>query len=241
MFLALSIALIAGLSASSQTRRRGLTQSTVLSETAGTDGSSRLRHCDLSHISGNIDRVTVHEDVVVARARDGDARAFEQLVRCHQRAMYAVALRILGNPADAEEAAQDGFVTAWRRLPQFRSDARFSTWLYRIVVNQALSELRRRARRAGTSVDLSDNDASDQPVALNTDPYQRSEASAFLADLRTALAALPTDLRVCWVLREVENCSYEEVATIVGVSLGTARGRIYRARRRLAEMMASWR
>lgn len=185
--------------------------------------------------------MTFHENVVVARARDGDARAFEQLVRCHQRAMYAVALRILGNPADAEEAAQDGFVAAWRRLPQFRSDARFSTWLYRIVVNQAVSELRRRARRAGTSVDLSDIDASDQPVALNTDPYQRSEASALLAELRAALAALPTDLRVCWVLREVENCSYEEVATIVGVSLDTARGRIYRARRRLAEMMASWR
>jgi RNA polymerase sigma-70 factor, ECF subfamily len=185
--------------------------------------------------------VTLHEDVLVARARDGDARAFEQLVRCHQRAMYAVALRILGNPADAEDATQDGFVTAWRRLPQFRSDARYSTWLYRIVVNHALSELRRRARRPDTSVELSDLDASDQPVALTTDPYQRSEASAFLVDLRTALADLPTDLRVCWVLREVENCSYEEVATIVGVSLDTARGRIYRARRRLAEMMASWR
>jgi RNA polymerase sigma-70 factor, ECF subfamily len=190
---------------------------------------------------GNIDRVRLHEEVLVARARDGDARAFEQLVRRHQRATYAVALRILGNPADAEEVTQDGFVAAWRQLPQFRSDARFSTWLYRIVVNHALSELRRRARRPDMSVKLVNLDATDRPVALGTDPYQRSEANAFLTDLRTALADLPTDLRVCWLLRELENCSYEEVATITGVSRDTARGRIYRARRRLAEMMASWR
>lgn len=187
--------------------------------------------------------MTLHDEVLVARARDGDARAFEQLVRRHHRATYAVALRILGNPADAEEVTQDGFIAAWRRLPQFRSDARFSTWLYRIVVNHAVSELRRRRRRTDMSVNLDHLDATDQPVALGTgtDPYQRSEASAFLADLRTALADLPTDLRVCWLLRELENCSYEEVATIIGVSRDTARGRIYRARRRLAEKMASWR
>jgi RNA polymerase sigma-70 factor (ECF subfamily) len=224
-----------------QIRREGSHASTVIGETSAAEGSSRPDRRDLDHRSGNIDRVTLHEDVLVARARDGDARAFEQLVRCHQRAMYAVALRILGNPADAEDATQDGFVTAWRRLPQFRSDARFSTWLYRIVVNHALTELRRRARRADTSVDPSDLDATDQPVASNTDPYQHSEATALLADLRTALADLPTDLKVCWVLREVEDCSYEEVATIVGVTLDTARGRIYRARRRLAETMAPWR
>lgn len=184
---------------------------------------------------------TLDEAALVVRARAGDARAFAQLAQQHQRAMYAVALRILGNPSDAEDATQNGFLSAWRRLPQFRSDSKFSTWLFRIVANRAVDELRRRSRGAGPCVDLAGLGATRQPVASGVDPYQRSETSALLADLRAALAGLPEDLRVCWLLREVDDCSYEEVATIAGVGLDTARGRTYRARRRLAEAMASWR
>jgi RNA polymerase sigma-70 factor (ECF subfamily) len=184
------------------------------------------------------------EDVLAARARDGDARAFEELVRRHQRAMYAVALRILADPDDAEDATQNAFIAAWRRLPTFRADAQFSTWLYRIVTNHALNQLRRRAARqarSGPALDAADLTARQEPVASTGDPYQHSETSALLADLRAALAGLPEPLRVCWLLREVDNCSYQEVATITGITLDAARGRIHRARQQLAEAMASWR
>ena len=184
------------------------------------------------------------DEVLAARARDGDARAFEELLRRHQQAMYAVALRILADPGDAEDATQDAFIAAWRQLPVFRADAKFSTWLYRIVTNHALNHLRRRTARearAGYRLDDAGLTTPRQPVASTGDPYQQAETSALLADLRTALAGLPEPLRVCWLLREVDNCSYQEVATITGITLDTARGRIYRARQHLAEAMAAWR
>jgi len=181
--------------------------------------------------------------VLVAYARDGDARAFEQLVRRHQRAMYGVALRILADPDDAEDTTQNAFIAAWRRLPQFRAEAQFSTWLYRIVTNHALNQLRRRTSGVDLDrgVDITDLAADRQPTAFAADPHEHAETRALLADLRGALAGLPDELRVCWLLREVDNCSYQEVATLTAINLDTARGRIYRARQRLAEAMESWR
>jgi RNA polymerase sigma-70 factor (ECF subfamily) len=172
--------------------------------------------------------------VLAARARDGDVLAFEQLVRRHQAAMYAVAVRILVNRHDAQDATQSAFITAWRRLPQYHGRAEFSTWLYRIVTNQALNLLRARWRAPEPTGDV-------EPAPRGADPYRHTQARALLDDLRTALAALPDELRVCWILREVDGCSYQQVATLAGISVDTARGRIYRARRQLAERMAAWR
>ncbi len=186
----------------------------------------------------------VSEQQLVARARDGDPHAFEQLLRRHQREMYVVALRILLDPDDAEDATQSAFIAAWRRLPQFRGHAAFSTWLYRIVTNHALNLLRRRARVQASVQSVDDLTAlagARTPVTSETDPYRSAETRALLTDLRAALAALPDELRVCWLLREVDNCSYQEVATLTGTSLDTVRGRIYRARHRLAEAMTPWR
>lgn len=182
----------------------------------------------------------LEEVVLVVRAAEGDPRAFEQLLRRHQQTMYTVALRILNHPDDAEDVTQNAFVAVWRRLPEFRRQAKFSTWLYRIVTNHALNVLRSRSR-TGTQTDLAALLGSAEPVTSQPGPAQHAESSALLRDLRTALAGLPDELRVCWLLREVENKSYEEVAAIAGVSLDTARGRVYRARHRLAEAMAAWR
>jgi len=178
--------------------------------------------------------------VLVARAALGNPRAFEQLVRRFQRQMYAVALRITGRPDDAEDAAQNGFIAAWRRLPDYRGDAKFSTWLYRIVTNYALNQVRSRAR-SDKQIDIGTLLGAQEPVTSQPGPAQHAEASALVRDLRAALAALPPELRVCWLAREVDGCSYEEVATIAGVSFDVARGRIFRARQRLAEAMAAWR
>lgn len=218
-------------------------------------GSRHLR----SATSGTIDLVTpptdphpgdginrprraLDESVIVARAQNGDPRAFESLVRTHQNAMYGVALRILSNPDDAEDVTQNAFVTAWRRLPEFRSDSKFSTWMYRIVSNLALNAARDRSRRAESTDDIEavgEHGRWLQPAP--TDPQQVAEQSALMDAVRAALDGLPADLRLCWLLREVERCSYQEVAEITEVGLDTARGRIYRARLQLAEAMSSWR
>ncbi|MDQ2845436.1 MAG: sigma-70 family RNA polymerase sigma factor [Actinomycetota bacterium] len=186
----------------------------------------------------------VDELVIIARAQQGDPRAFETLVLRYQQQMYAVALRILADPDDAEDAAQNAFIAAWRQLPEFRLDSKFSSWMYRIVTNRALNQVRARTRRA-TPVQTTDlelhADGSWRSSSSAVDPEQHAERVAMIDAIRRALAGLPEELRLCWLLREVEQCPYQDIADITRVSLDTARGRIYRARLRLAEAMKSWR
>lgn len=186
----------------------------------------------------------VDESVIIARAQTGDPRAFELLVRRYQQSIYAVALQILSDPDEAEDTAQNAFVAAWRRLPEFRSDAKFSTWLYRIVTNQALNQARTRSRRATPADDeiLQTGGRHDWvSTGATTDPEAHAQHLALIAAVNAALAALPEDLRVRWLLREIQECPYQDIADITNVSLDTARGRIYRARLQLAEAMKSWR
>ncbi|WP_395727819.1 RNA polymerase sigma factor [Nakamurella sp.] len=179
------------------------------------------------------------DEELVQRAQSGNSRAFETLLRRHERAMFGTSLRLLSRSADAEDAVQEAFIASWRRLPEFRGDARFSTWLYRIVTNRSLNELRRRKPTA----DLDVEDAGPVPPGLvdTAGPERQAERSAMLEALQSALADLPEPLRVCWLLREVDHRSYDEIAEIVGVPEPTVRGRIARARTRLAEVMAPWR
>lgn len=189
-------------------------------------------------------RRELDDAVLVARAQDGDPRAFEVLVRRHQNAMFGVAVRILGNPDDAEDVAQNAFITAWRRLPEFRADAKFSTWMYRIVSNLALNAVRDRKRRAAPVDDpetVAEQDGRWTDRSVGEGPEEHAQRVALLEAARAALDRLSEDLRLCWLLREMEQCTYQEVADITKVSLDTARGRIYRARLQLAEAMSSWR
>lgn len=187
-------------------------------------------------------REPADESVILARAINGDPRAFETLVRRHQNAMYGVALRIVANPDDAEDVTQNAFVAAWRQLPEFRADAKFSTWMYRIVSNLALNAVRDRGRRAAPVVDLEASGERGQWLQRPADdPAAHVEQSALMEAVRAALDRLPDQLRLCWLLREVERCTYQEVADITKVGLDTARGRIYRARLQLAEALSSWR
>ncbi len=180
----------------------------------------------------------------MSRAQHGDPRAFEQLVRRYQQSMYAVALRILSDGDEAEDAAQNAFIAAWRRLPEFRLESKFSSWMYRIVTNQALNQARARKRQARPveTEHLEPQAAGDwTSTTAGTDPEQHAQQSALMAAIGQALASLPEEWRICWLLREMQDCPYQEIADITNVSLDTARGRIYRARLRLSEEMAAWR
>jgi RNA polymerase sigma-70 factor (ECF subfamily) len=188
-----------------------------------------------AHSDGGLN-VPTDDTTLVVRAQEGDAWSFEVLVRRHQVAMYRLAWRLLGDTEAATDAVQDAFVAAWRRLPAFRGDAAFSSWMYRIVTNRCLSLLRARPR-SPRAVELDPERSA--PGA--TGPESAAIASAEQNALTAAVAALPENLRVCWVLRESEQMGYAEIAAIVGTSPDTVRGRIYRARQQLAKEMRAWR
>jgi len=172
------------------------------------------------------------ETTLVVRAQEGDVRAFETLARRHQAALYRLAVRVMGDPAEAEDALQEALLDAWRRIGRFRGDSAFSTWMYRIVTNRCVAILR---RRRPMPVEVDDT------AAAPDSPARAVELDAEMAALGRALSGLRDDLRICWVLRELEGLGYTEIAEITGAGVDAVRGRIHRARTRLAEVMRPWR
>jgi RNA polymerase sigma-70 factor, ECF subfamily len=175
----------------------------------------------------------LHEPTLLVRAQEGDATAFEALARRHQTALYRLAVRVMGDPVEAEDALQDGLLDAWRRIGRFRGEATFSTWMYRIVTNRCLVALRRRRPVLLDRVDVT--------VPAPHTPERAAEVNAGLVELGRAVRGLSDDQRVCWVLRELEGLGYSEIAHITGASEDAVRGRIHRARLRLVEVMRPWR
>ncbi|MFJ9623150.1 RNA polymerase sigma factor [Streptomyces sp. NPDC101181] len=174
--------------------------------------------------------------LLVVRAGEGDEEAFEVLVRRHSPVMLQLAARLLGDRTDAEDAVQDAFVSAWRKIPEFRRDASFHTWLYRIVTNRCLNRLR--SRRPSADLDSVPEQAAPDHQAS---PARAVESRAAAHALTKAMADLSPEQRVCWVLREMQGLSYEDIAATVGISLQAVRGRVFRARRHLTEAMSAWR
>lgn len=173
------------------------------------------------------------EAVLVDRARRGDVDAFEALFRLYSPRVYTVALRVLGDRFDAEEATQDTFVQVWKSLEGFRGESRFATWVHRICVNRCLRILRRRPAPPDLLPELVDVRPGPGEVTLLRDD---------LAAVEAALSGLPVEQRSALVLREFEGLSYGEVAEVLGISLTAARSRIHRARlelvRRLDDRLA---
>lgn len=176
--------------------------------------------------------VTVDDAHLVAAARSGDVPAFELLVARHQKRVFRVALRMLGDAAEAEDAAQDTFVAAWRALGRYRGEGAFSTWLYRIAVNKCLDRLA--ARRVTEPLD-------DRVASAIGGPEEIAQGHARFAALIRALAALSGEQRAALVLRELEGLSYEEVAAVLGVTVAAVKGRLHRARAELVSQMRDWR
>jgi RNA polymerase sigma-70 factor (ECF subfamily) len=167
---------------------------------------------------------------LIHRAQQGDRAAFEALYRAHAGRVYALCLRLTADRALAEERTQDAFVRAWERLATFRGDSAFSSWLYRITVNEVLLGRRAERRREQRVV------TTDDPAALER-PRGADPASGSALDLERAVAALPPGAREVFVLHDVEGYRHEEIAELTGIAVGTSKAQLFRARRLLREAL----
>ena len=168
---------------------------------------------------------------LVRQAQAGDLVAFERLYRENERKVFGLCFRMSSDPALAEELTQEVFVRAWRKLSSFRGESAFSSWLYPLTVNVALSERRSRRRRDARIV------ATDDPASLERAPRSPAPEAGF--DLEKAMATLPPGARAVFVLHDVEGRTHEEIAQLLGLAPGTSKAQLHRARRLLREALAS--
>jgi len=172
---------------------------------------------------------------LVAAARQGDRDAFGILVERHQDRIFNSLLRVLGSRDDALDVVQDAMVQAFVKLDSFRGDAKFSTWLYRIAMNLALSY--RRRHRPSVSVEELKQRVGEEPVSELPAPDKNLMDQERAATVQQALAALEVQHCQILVLREIENCSYADIAQILELPVGTVRSRLFRARMQLKEKL----
>jgi RNA polymerase sigma-70 factor (ECF subfamily) len=189
---------------------------------------------------------TLNDDMadaaLAARAAGGDDVAFERIMRRHNRLLFRTARSILKSNAEAEDALQEAYLRAWRALGSFRSEARLSTWLVRIVINEALGRLRRRGAQVlafDATIDLVDVSMED---VMGGNPDDRPDRAAMRSELRALMEAcidaLPEAFRTVFMLRAVEEMSVEEVSAALGLPEATVRTRFFRARGLLREGLA---
>lgn len=173
---------------------------------------------------------------LVERWKSGDAAAFEDLVRRHERRVYRLLLRMLGSPDEAEDVAQETFLNLHRHGRRFRSEARFSTFVYRVAANAALNRRRSRGRNAARMQKLAQRQAAgdDLPTAPRS-PEDAAVARETTAQVQSALTRIPPILRLPLVLYDIEGLPYGEIAGVLGIAEGTVKSRIHRARQAMRE------
>ena len=186
--------------------------------------------------------VTIEEDALVRSGLRGDRAALDRLFARYTRPLYQMALRLLGNPEDAEDALQEGMLSAVRNLGRFEGRSKFSTWLTRIVINAALMRLRSQRARPTIPLDQDDPDHPEFTLAARLpDPAPSPEESCAHEErveiLQDRLKALPPPLRSAVWLRDVQGLSTAEAAQALGLSEGTLKSQLHRARGKLGELI----
>ena len=176
---------------------------------------------------------------LVERVQRGDKQAFDLLVAKYQRKLFRLLSRLIRDPAEIEDVAQEAFIKAYRALPNFRGESAFYTWLYRIAINTAKNYLVAQGRRAPTQTEAEIEDAEnfeDGDSLRTEDTPDRMLLSKQVAEaVNRAIERLPEELRTAIVLRELEGLSYDEIAESMNCPIGTVRSRIFRAREAVAE------
>ncbi len=166
---------------------------------------------------------------LVTRAQDGDVAAFEEIYRQHQDRIHGLCLRMVADPARAEDLTQESFVRAWKKLHTFRGRSALSTWLHRIAVNVVLGDIRARGRRRDEITATGDLQAVPEPA-----PRRHSDTRI---DLDRAIRGLPPQARMVFVLHDIEGFQHQEIGALMGIAIGTSKAHLHRARGLLREAL----
>jgi RNA polymerase sigma-70 factor (ECF subfamily) len=180
-----------------------------------------------------MDTVTTDE-IIVERALTGDAEAFGELVRRWERRIFALAYGMLGREEEARDATQETFLAAFRNLRGFRGEAKVSSWLHRIAVNQCITRQRRAKVRSESALDdEQEKDAANFAAALSLSPARVTEAAQVTAAVRRAVNSLPVELRQIVVMKEFEELTFREISEALDLPLSTVKSRLYTALKQL--------
>ena len=171
-------------------------------------------------------------------AQKGDAGAFERLYRLHNRRVYSLCLRMVGNPAAAEDLAQEAFLQLFRKIQTFRGESAFSTWLHRLTVNVVLMRLRRKNVIETSLDELAEQgeESGSPPREVGTPDLQLS-GSVDRVNLERAVGQLPPGYRAVFLLHDVEGYEHNEIADMLGCSIGNSKSQLHKARTRLRELL----
>ncbi len=178
------------------------------------------------------------DEALVRKARDGDYAAFERLYERHRTLVYRFAYQMVPRRDDAEDMVQEAFVRAYQNLHRYRDEAKFTTWLLRIVTNLCTDQARMNRRRAALEQQEAAGSLSWMTTVVNEDPVHNLALADTRDVIRRALAALPPHHRSVIILRDIEEREYPDIATILGCTIGGAKLRVLRARRALKQRIA---
>jgi RNA polymerase sigma-70 factor (ECF subfamily) len=178
------------------------------------------------------------EAEIVRRVRDGDQAVFEDLYRAHSKRVFAVCLRIVGDPTEAEDLTQEVFLLLFRKLHTFRGDSAFSTWLHRLTVNLVLMNLRRKPAPVVSIEPTPDVDEGSASQGVDVGALDLSlEGSLDRINLARCIAQLPAGFRTMFVLHDIQGYEHQEIANILGRSVGDSKSQLHKARKRLRELL----
>jgi RNA polymerase sigma-70 factor (ECF subfamily) len=185
-----------------------------------------------------IDAVELSEAEAIRRAQQGDAGAFERLYRLHNRRVYALCLRMVGNTAEAEDLTQEAFLQLFRKIATFRGESAFSTWLHRLSVNVVLMRLRKKTLIESSLDDTGEQDEEGSgPRKDIGGPDLRLSGSVDRVNLERAVEKLPPGYRSIFVLHDVQGYEHNEIATIMKCSIGNSKSQLHKARMRLRQLL----
>ncbi len=182
----------------------------------------------------------MQDELLIRRAQRGDADAFEQLLLEHQKNVYNLCYRMAGNPDDAMDLSQETFLRAWRCLDQYQFASAFSTWLYRLCSNICIDFLRRRRRQQTVPLTFEDADGEEQTYAVPDAqplPEEQVELKLTREILQAAMTQLLPEHRAVLQLRVVNEMSYEQIADVLDIQIGTVKSRLSRARNQLKKIL----
>ncbi len=187
---------------------------------------------------------TPEENLIISAAARGDRDAFGQLVRLYERFVMSAVRAKVDNEADALDVSQEVFIKAWRSLPSYRGDCRFSTWIYKISANACFDFLRRETKAQTEAMPTFTDKDGDEVTAelpdesVGSSPEEAYERSERIRAVRAAIASLSVEQREVVMLRDIEGRSYEEISEMLELEIGTVKSRLNRARAALKELLA---